>query len=234
MNATDAAALLARAAAFDNRKPSAAAAQAWAAALRDIPLDDDTLEAVARFYGGDVAGESGERWIQPHHVRALRKAIRADRIGPAGPGLHPAPPPADPDDPDAYLRALRAQQRAIGDGRTSREALPAGDPPDPHDNPAARDLLAEYRARQEAKAARDAAARRAESAALREYRDAVEVLLSLPDHGRRALEAARDHLLGDAQAAHNFPDLRATPGVHDEHRFTIWAARTVATESEPT
>lgn len=222
--------LLAHCAAFDNRKPSQAAAQAWAAALHDIPLDADALGAVARFYA--TPDGEGQKWIQPHHVRAHRAAIRSDRIGPAGPGLHPAPPPADPDDVQGYLRALRQQQAGIADGHTPRDAILAA-PAEPEGSEHARTILAEFHARQDTARRRKAEQAAAEREALRAYRDAVEHLLALPDRGERALAAARDDLLGDTQAAQGFPLLQALPGVMDEHRITIHAARLTAEEEPP-
>lgn len=122
MNATEAAQLLAHAAAFDNRKPSAAAAQAWAAALRDVPLDADALEAVARFYGTDDPEASGQRWIQPHHVRTHRRAIRDERLD-SGPELAP---PADPDREADYRRALAEIRNRVAGGRMPFRAIEGG------------------------------------------------------------------------------------------------------------
>lgn len=81
--------LLAHAAAFDNRQPSRVAAQAWAAALRDIPLDQDTLDAVAAFYGTVTLDDAAKfdptkrRWLEPHHVRYHRQKIRNARLAEA-------------------------------------------------------------------------------------------------------------------------------------------------------
>ncbi|HEY9438053.1 MAG TPA: hypothetical protein VIS29_05265, partial [Streptomyces sp.] len=133
-------------------------------------------------------------------------------------------PPADPDDPKAYIAALRQQQTAIADGREQVPAIEGGAPVGYDDNPHVQRILSAFKAEQDAAARRRAEADRAAREALRTYRDAVEYLLGLPDHGERALDAARDYLLGDEQAAHGFPLLAATPGVMDEHRITIWAA----------
>lgn len=79
MNRAEAGKLLGRASMFDNRKPSAGAADAWAEALEDVPLDEDALSAVAAYYG--AAGEPTERrWLQPHHVRHYRNLARSGRI----------------------------------------------------------------------------------------------------------------------------------------------------------
>ncbi|TDB83413.1 hypothetical protein E1264_28455 [Actinomadura sp. KC216] len=197
---------------------------AWHDLLGDLRLDD--CRAAAK----TVAQR--QPFVAPAEIREEVKRSRGDRIGPAGPGLHPAPPPVHPDaGPKAYLDGLRAQQTGIADGHAPRAAILAS-AADPEGNPHARAVLAQYRAAREAKARQDAAERDAESAALRLYRDAVERLLTAPDHGAAALADARDHLLGDAQAAQGFPDLQATPGVMDEHKITIWAARAAAGEAE--
>ena len=80
MNPTEAAELLAHCSAFDNRKPSAAAAVAWAAALEDIPLDRDAKAAVAAYYTTAPKDPDAKLWILPHHVRTLRAKIRSGRL----------------------------------------------------------------------------------------------------------------------------------------------------------
>lgn len=80
MNTNEAVRLLMHAAAFDNRQPSTAAAEAWASALHDVPFDQDGLNAVARFYGTPPKDPSERLWIQPHNVRSIRSKIRAERL----------------------------------------------------------------------------------------------------------------------------------------------------------
>ncbi|WP_433233828.1 zinc finger domain-containing protein [Actinomadura nitritigenes] len=123
MNAAEAAQLLAHCAAFDNRKASAAASQAWAAALRDVPLDADALEAVARYYGTEDPDATGQRWIQPHHVRTHRRAIREGRL--AALPL-PAPPAELARDEAAYRDALLQITRQVADGRVPFRAIAGG------------------------------------------------------------------------------------------------------------
>jgi hypothetical protein len=83
---SEAAELLAYAGSLDNRKPSLAAAKAWSDALGDIPLDQDTLAAVARYYSMPASDDPNDkRWIQPHHVRFHRAKIREPRIDAAHP-----------------------------------------------------------------------------------------------------------------------------------------------------
>ncbi len=80
MNPTEAAALLAHCSGFDNRQPSVAAAQSWAAALRDVPFDQDTRDAVAAYYSTPPQNLSERLWILPHHIRTLRTKIRSARL----------------------------------------------------------------------------------------------------------------------------------------------------------
>lgn len=115
MTPIEAAKLLAHCAAFDNRKPSQAANEAWAAALHDVPGDPDAFAAVARFYSEPTReGETGRRWIEPHHVRTYRKKIRSERLG----ETIPAYVPPDPDETGREFLVRRRQQlTAIADGR---------------------------------------------------------------------------------------------------------------------
>lgn len=195
---------------------------AWHDLLGDLHLTDarHAVAAVAR----------RQPFVAPAEIRAEVRRIREDRIGPAGPGLPPVPPAADPDDTRGYLQALRQQQTGIADGHTPRDAILAA-PADPEGNPHARRILAEFHARQDDARRRKAAEAAAEREALRVYRNAVEHLLALPDRGERALAAARDELLGDAQAARGFPLLAELPGVMDEHRITVYAARLAADDA---
>jgi hypothetical protein len=80
VNATEAAALLAHCSGFDNRQPSVAAAQSWAAALRNVPFDQDTRDAVAAYYSTPPQDPNAKLWILPHHVRTLRSKIRSKRL----------------------------------------------------------------------------------------------------------------------------------------------------------
>lgn len=114
MNEIEAAKLLARAAAFDNRQPSEAANKAWAAALHDVPGDVDAFAAVARFYGTPPAKPGERLWLEPHHVRTVRKQIRDERHGEtiaAYDAQHPD------ETGDEFAERRRRQLAAIGDGR---------------------------------------------------------------------------------------------------------------------
>jgi hypothetical protein len=198
----------------------------WAFDIGDLDFADAS-QAVA-----DHFREQPDTWLMAGHIRRRVEQMRADRLGPPGPGLSPIPPPADPDDVRGYLAALRAQQARIADGAENLPALDAGEPADPEGNPHARRILAEFRARQADAQRRRAERAAAESEALRLYRDAVKRLteLDVPERVAAVMDRARDELLGDEQAAAGFPLLASLPGVMDEHRITIHAARLAAEE----
>jgi hypothetical protein len=117
MKTSEASDLLTRCAGFDNRQPSLAAAEAWASALADIPLDADTFAAVDRFYGTPPRDPSQRLWIQPHDVRRLRKTIRSERVE----GFHYEPPDAD-ETPGEFIARYRGQLAAVASGRVTPPA----------------------------------------------------------------------------------------------------------------
>lgn len=132
----EAAVLLAHAAAFDNRQPSDAAAEAWAAALYDVPLDADAKAAVAAYYTTPPQNPNERLWILPHHVRTLRTKIRNKRLE----NFQYEPLPDET--VQEYLARYRGQVQAIASGRiaapTGRLALEGGP---------SRELMAELEAR---------------------------------------------------------------------------------------
>lgn len=201
MNSAEANRLLAHAAAFDNRNPSAAAAEAWAAALHDVPLDADALAAVARFYGTVDPNVTGQKWIQPHHVRAHRRAIRDARLMAA-----PVPPPHHALDERGYREALKEITARIGDGKVPFRAI-AG-PDEQTVEP-----TADFRAARESFVAREAerqAAETTEEIRTRQIAEAYGYLLVIPaEAADRAFEQARGHLGSDA----------------DRHEVVLLAAR---------
>lgn len=213
--------LLTLIAARDRRTVGKVDVAVWHEDIGDLDFAD-ARQAVTEHFR-----EEPGTWLMAGHVRRRVKAIRADRSGPAGPGLHPVPPAADPDDVPAYLAALRVQQTQLATGREPETpALTAAEKRRDYDqNPHVQGIAAQFRAERDAAARRKAERARAESAALKVYRGAVDHLLALDDHGQAATDAARDELLGDEQAARGFPLLRDATGVTDEHRITIWAAR---------
>ncbi|MFD4257758.1 hypothetical protein ACFWR9_09000 [Streptomyces sp. NPDC058534] len=124
MNEYEAAELLGHCAAFDNRKPSIAARVAWAAALHDVPLDQDARDAVAAYYTTAPKDPDTKLWILPHHVRTLRTKIRNTRLE----NFQYEPVPDETT--GQYLARLRGQVKAIASGRvatpTARPALEGG------------------------------------------------------------------------------------------------------------
>ncbi|MEU3613143.1 hypothetical protein ABZ725_12660 [Streptomyces sp. NPDC006872] len=122
MTPADAAELLTLCAAFDRRTIGESDARAWAYALRDIPLDDDTRDAVADHYG------QTEAWITPAHVRTIRAGRRAQRIETAHPVYD-----GNPDESSVeFTERRRAQLAAAAGGalpvRTIGQALDAVPP----------------------------------------------------------------------------------------------------------
>lgn len=113
MNPREAAELLGHCAAFDNRKPSQGAAIAWAAALQDVPLDDDAKAAVASYYTTPPKDPDGKLWILPHHVRTLRSKIRSARLE----NFQYEPSPDE--SPAEFLARYKGQVQAIASGRVS-------------------------------------------------------------------------------------------------------------------
>ncbi|MBD9721918.1 hypothetical protein PV755_09260 [Streptomyces caniscabiei] len=113
MNRKEAAELLGHCAAFDNRKPSQGAAMAWAAALHDIPLDNDARAAVAAYYTTPPKDPDAKLWILPHHVRTLRSKIRSARLE----NFQYEPLPDET--PVEFLARYKVQVQAIASGRVA-------------------------------------------------------------------------------------------------------------------
>lgn len=118
MTPADATELLMLAAAFDRRTVGETDARAWAAALNNIPLDDDARASVARHFA-----ESTE-WFTPAHLRSIRHRIRAERLGDTPP---PYDPPAALETGAEYVANRRRQLADIAAGQIPRPsaALPA-------------------------------------------------------------------------------------------------------------
>ncbi|HCA85482.1 MAG TPA: hypothetical protein DEQ61_08315 [Streptomyces sp.] len=136
MNPKEAAELLGHCSAFDNRKPSQAAAIAWSSALHDLPFDADSCAAVAVYYTTSPKDPDAKLWILPHHVRTLRSKIRSKRLE----NFRYEPLPDET--VREYLARYRGQVQAIASGRVAppsgRPALEGG----PH-----RDFVTELEAR---------------------------------------------------------------------------------------
>lgn len=117
MNRTEASILLGHCAAFDNRQPSEVAAQAWAAALHDVPLDQDTKDAVAAYYTTAPQDPNQRLWIMPHHIRTLRSKIRSAR-------LENFAYEGDPDEtPREFIARYRGQLEAVANGSIPAAAI---------------------------------------------------------------------------------------------------------------
>ncbi|MEV8349025.1 hypothetical protein ACFVTT_15790 [Streptomyces niveus] len=114
MNRSEAAQLLGYCAAFDNRTVGVVDATGWAAALHDIPLDDDARAAVARYYGTPPEKPGDRLWIQPHHVKSGWYAIRKERLGDTLPAYEP---PAELETGAEYVARRREQLDAVAAGR---------------------------------------------------------------------------------------------------------------------
>src|SRR5690349_10856427 len=104
MNTQEAAALLAIAAAFDNRKPDPDAAKAWSVALDGFRFEDCRDVIVAHY-------RATTEWLMPHHVIAGVRKIRDTRLRQAG-DLTP-PPGLDPIETVAWLAEA---ERRVADG----------------------------------------------------------------------------------------------------------------------
>lgn len=114
MSPAEAATLLAVAAAFDNRKPDADAAQAWAMALDGLRFHD-CRDAIMAHY------RASTEWVMPAMVRAAVKRIRAKRID-----EHPplVPPPGLDDAQE--LTWMADATRRVGDGERVDSAAAFG------------------------------------------------------------------------------------------------------------
>ncbi|MFD8949413.1 hypothetical protein ACFV0B_11220 [Streptomyces xanthophaeus] len=124
MNEKEAANLLGYCAAFDNRKPSTAAAVAWASALHDVALDADTKAAVDAYYTTAPKDPETKLWILPHNVRTLRSKIRSKRLE------NFQYEPVEGETTAEYLTRYRGQVQTIASGRyaipASRHAIEGG------------------------------------------------------------------------------------------------------------
>lgn len=108
MTPAEAQVLLSMASAFDNRKPDADAAKAWAAALDGLRFEDCRLAVIEHY-------KTGNEWLMPSMVRVIVKRIRSKRIAAYGTLTSP-PPNIDPDDPEAIIQWQAEETRRLGDG----------------------------------------------------------------------------------------------------------------------
>ncbi|MFJ9448203.1 hypothetical protein ACIRRH_41265 [Kitasatospora sp. NPDC101235] len=121
MTPSEAAKLLAAAAAFDGRDAeSEAAARLWAEALADVPADADTFASVTRYYSTPPENSARRKWLEPHHVRTIRQEIRDARI-PDGAFTYPLPTGSETG--AEFVVRRRQQIAAIADGRINAEPI---------------------------------------------------------------------------------------------------------------
>lgn len=114
MNTEQAAAVLAKCAAFDNRKPSAAVVHAWAEALHPDMSVNDALEFVSEHYA------ETNQWLMPADLnRAFRKR-RRQRLDAVPDAAYPLPPANV--SPVNYLTFTRTVRRSIGAGLSPMDA----------------------------------------------------------------------------------------------------------------
>jgi hypothetical protein len=109
---TEAAALLTIAAAYDNRKPDADQAKAWAMAL-DGHRFEDCRDAIVAHY------RKSRDWLMPSDVIGGVRRLRDKRLDDFGPIL---PPARYADDPTAELAWTRRAVTLIGDGTVTDPA----------------------------------------------------------------------------------------------------------------
>lgn len=112
MKPAEAAALLAVAAAFDNRKPDADAATAWALAL-DGRRFEDCRDAIVAYY------RKSREWVMPSDMLEGVSAIRNGRISAfwrASGHVYLLPPAHLADDPAGEQRWSAEMLRRIADG----------------------------------------------------------------------------------------------------------------------
>lgn len=113
MNPQDAAALLAKCAAFDNRQPTKATTLAWSEALEDMPLVD-ALKFVTDHYA------TSREWIMPSDLNAAWRQLRRERQLQIPEAQRPVPP-QDATGPE-FVKFRQAVSRAIGRGATPDQA----------------------------------------------------------------------------------------------------------------
>lgn len=223
MNIVEAGQLLGRASMFDNRKPSAGAAIAWASALADVPFDDDALAAVDAFYGTNTLAVSEKfdptkkRWLEPHHVRHHRQQIRNARHTSAN-----ATYSGRPDEIGAEsARNIRALNSAAADGRIEPRAIESG-----------KGVDAEGRGRALLRSiGRDSVSRRPEFAAPCPHCAAEVGKPCTTGHGRKLLDAHPTRIEASRLVrAGETPIDRAEAEAEKQQRI---AASRLAAESEP-
>ena len=107
MKPTEAAALLTIAAAYDNRKPDADQAKAWAMILADLRFEDCRAVILEHY-------TKSREWLMPADVISGVKRLRAERLRRFG---HIPPPAHLADDPAAEVEWFRRVKSLVADGQ---------------------------------------------------------------------------------------------------------------------
>lgn len=116
MTPTEAAKVLAKAAAYDNRQATQAAALAWAEALdQDMPLQD-ALRIVGEHYRDE------RNWVMPADINRRWRSLGKARLETAVRMGLPEPPDELADDAGAWAAWKKAQIRAIRAGCDAAQA----------------------------------------------------------------------------------------------------------------
>ena len=116
MEAHDVQRVLAKCAAFDNRKPDPMAVAAWSEALdRDVTVQD-ALAAVSVYYANT------RQWIMPSDVNAACRAMRGQRIRDELDARGNLLPDGLGDEPALEARWRKESLRALGQGATREQA----------------------------------------------------------------------------------------------------------------
>jgi hypothetical protein len=118
MTPAEAQVLLSMASAYDNRKPDADAAKAWAAALDGLRFDDCRAALIEHY-------KASAEWLMPSMIRTAVKRMRRDRV--LAYGMLPDPPAhLDPDNAAAYIAWQKSTRRAIADGELPERVVITG------------------------------------------------------------------------------------------------------------
>lgn len=109
MKATEAAALLTIAAAYDNRKPDADQARAWALVLDGLRFEDCRDAIVAHY-------RSSREWLMPVNIVEGVTALRWKRLGAFNSLCSLNPPPHLADNPRGEIEWRRRIDQRVMDG----------------------------------------------------------------------------------------------------------------------
>lgn len=121
MTPQEAAKVLAKASAYDNRQPNEAAPIAWSEALdRDLPLQE-ALRIVSEHY------QNERTWIMPADINRRWRTLGKTRLANAERLGLPEAPDDIADNPQAWLTWKRTQIRAIKAGATPEQAEASAD-----------------------------------------------------------------------------------------------------------